>query len=90
MWLVNTIYSFSAVTFIFITHLFHASKLQISRNSDISFYFFICFIVAITMPKLVYHRLDLLPTDNACMHLKEYATLGKPYNAPCHFYGLSM
>ena len=26
--------------------------------------------------ELVYHRLDLLPTDNTCMHLKQLATLG--------------
>ncbi|ELT96782.1 hypothetical protein CAPTEDRAFT_225126 [Capitella teleta] len=26
-------------------------------------------------PQLVYHRLDLLPTDNTCMHLKQLATM---------------
>ena len=26
---------------------------------------------------LVYHRLDLLPTDQTCMHLKQLATMGK-------------
>ena len=29
---------------------------------------------------LVYHRLDLLPTDNTCMHLKQLATMGTLFN----------
>lgn len=29
------------------------------------------------MSQLVYHRLDVLPTDNTCMHLKQLATLGQ-------------
>ena len=29
------------------------------------------------LPENVYHRLDLLPTDHTCVHLKQLATLGK-------------
>jgi hypothetical protein len=28
-------------------------------------------------PNLLYHRLDLLPANNMCLHLKQLATEGK-------------
>lgn len=35
------------------------------------------FFCSVLTPELVYHRLDLLPTDNMCVHLKQLSTLGK-------------
>lgn len=39
-----------------------------------------CCILCVAAGKagnLVYHRLDLLPTEKTCMHLKQLATVGK-------------
>lgn len=37
-----------------------------------------------SQPDLVYHRIDLLPTENMCLHLKQLATVGQYHSHPLH------
>ena len=32
---------------------------------------------SVSLPELVYHRIDVLPTNKMCLHLKQLATTGK-------------
>jgi len=35
-----------------------------------------CVVWSASLPDLVYHRIDILPTNNMCLHLKQLATTG--------------